>query len=164
MARKVYRARYDMKLTVPVVVNHNQMFCEFDGGRSGSNELTGTYATVNVDIQKALESMKDFGGLFYLEKVEMMPDEVEMKNSKGKKVIEQMAYLTEEEKNKQDELEKITEDAFNPEIKSVGNIKNFQAARSYLIKELGVSINELKNKDSVLAKAKGLGIVFVDWK
>lgn len=138
MPKKTYRATFVKSLSVPVVVNHRTIFCEFTGGISSPQPINGSFTTSDPEIQRQLESSGSFGFRYKLVSEELLPNEVTIKG----KVAEV------KEKEPDDDT---------------SHIKNFMSAKSYL-KEKGVPWNEMKTKKDVLAKANELGIVFSSWK
>jgi hypothetical protein len=137
MPKKTYRAVFVKSLSIPVIINHKTVFCEFTGGMSSPRPINGSFTTTNKDIQKELEGSGSFGFRYKLESEELLPTEVMV----GKKVAEVK--------------EKESDDT--------GHIRNFMSAKSYL-KEKGVPWGDMKTKTDVLNKAKELGITFSSWK
>lgn len=137
MPKKTYRAVFVKSLVVPVILNHQTVFCEFTGGMSSPIAINGSFTTTDSEVQRQLEASGSFGFRFKLISEELLPNEIKVKG-------------------------KIAETT-GKETDNTSHIGNFMSAKSYL-KEKGVAWGDMKTKKDVLAKAKELGIVFSSWK
>lgn len=137
MTLKTYRTSFLKGLALHLVINGKTQYVEFKSGCTLGS--TSAYTTADADIQKALESLKSFGSMFYLEREEAIGEEPDVKTAP--KVIEEP--IIEEEKEVVDILDAQT-------------FKNIVELRRAL-QDKGIDVSQVTNVKAAETLAKKNG-------
>ena len=137
MLRKKYISTGSNPLSIDII-NKNGLFETFDfrGGLNHPIFIAPSYVTKDEEKQKLLESHITFGISYVL--------------------------LREEEVQPETGVSVVTEQQIvEPADEKFKTFKNAHEAKEWMVKELGVKMHTIKNKDLLMAKADELGLVLI---
>lgn len=137
MTLKTYRTSSLKGLALHLVISGKTRYVEFKSGCTLGS--TSAYTTADADIQKALESLKSFGSMFYLEREETIGEDPDVKVAT--KVIDEP--IIEEEKEVVDILDAQT-------------FKNIVELRRAL-QDKGIDVSQVTNVKAAETLAKKNG-------
>ena len=167
---KVYRLINYISFAFPLKVNGEKRFISFKHGVSNPR-LNGKYVSSDPDEQKALEESPAFNVQYKIEAVrggeaeatsktednapeEVLPTEPESSEADTPEAEVPVA----EEPKAEDEAEPEAENTL--EVIPADEVAGVQDAKEYLVNHHDCNIEDLPNKQAVMAKAKELGIRF----
>jgi len=150
---KVYRTAPNFTTYgMQIVVNGFETTLDFEGGHSSPYRKGAAYCTSNHDIQKAIESRKDFGTFITLEYEEIREVETD---------TPELPVIGGANDVANDGAEEITD---TPELPLIGTgVTTAQEAKKWLMENYKVTARELPNKQAILAFAEEKQITFPDW-
>lgn len=140
MATKIYNSHFP-EYGIYVKVDGKETPVSFTGGRTLSNK-GGSFRTDDEKVQEALEKHPMYNVRFKL------TGTVNAKKQDDEKTLDKPVQNT----------------SGNGSATVVEDVNNYQSAKSWLMKNKGVTSNDLSNADEVRAKAAELNVDFVNWK
>jgi hypothetical protein len=153
--RKVYQAKFAIRLVKTIMVDGKQTFCEFTGGRTHPKLVTGRFSTESQRVQSALERNSDFNKTFYLaETTGAEPSAVEVAP----------ATVVTQKETPNNVPEQPTGERPKMDADEIDEVVNAYQAKMYLNKKHSIPHSRLKNSDDIKAEAKILKIKFKNWK
>jgi len=143
---KVYQTAHSfIRYTADVQVNGQSVSCSFEGGVTAPIWSGGTFATHDLELQKAIEARKDFGDLIVLA-------------YSSEKVIEPLQIINEQ-------IEEATREPEAPKMTVVEGVTNGSQAKKWLATNIeGVTYALVPNVPAILEVATKHLISFPDWK
>lgn len=164
---KVYEVQGYLNLQKEIEVDGKIVAVNFTGGHRYPHK-SGTYATDDKKIQKALEARPEFKVEYKLVQV---GNKKLNKSEQTTSINERVMELEKENERLQKLVSELNaqlqtkSDTEKPkELKIVHDVVNAQQAKEYLVKEFNHNPDKLKNKMIILQAAKKYSVSFPDWK
>jgi len=164
---KVYKVQGYLNLLKEIEVGDKIVAVNFTGGHRYPHK-SGTYATKDKEIQKALESRPEFKSEYILVQV---GEKKLTKDEQTKPISERVVELQKENERLQKQVSELNAQLqiknavpVPKEVKAIPDVVNAQQAKDYIVKEFNHNPDKLKNKMIILQAAKKYNISFPDWK
>jgi len=164
---KVYRTSPNFKTYgAQIIVNGAEITIDFRGGHSSPYQKGGAFSTADPDIQKAIESRKDFGTFITLEYEETREVESDVKATEPQAEAPDIPVVDEFTEKETRDTEDVpptgepTDEAPLDGETVVMDVNTAQEAKAWLMKNKGVTARELPNKKAILEYAENNGVKF----